>query len=468
MRSLTPQVARYPARVSSNPRVFVARLIGLSVFDPLGDEVGRVRDVVLTMSTRPRSRGPRVIGLVVEVPGRRRVFLPATRVTTIDAGQVITTGLVNMRRFEQRAGETSVVAELFDRPVQIRIDRESGPEPAVVEDIALEQQPSRDWVVTKVFARKGSPTRSRTGLQLRRPKGETVLVPIEDVDGLHLSATEQGAHALLDSFEDRKPADLADAIHDLTPKRRAEVTSAMNDDLLADVLEELPDDDRVEILTSLSTERAADVLEVMEPDDATDLLSELPSDTVEELLQMMEPDEAAPIRRLLTYDEDTAGGMMTPEPVILGPEASIAEALATVRREELSPAVASLVYVCRPPLETPTGRLIGIAHIQKLLREPPHQSLGSIIDRDFEPVPASASLETVTRLMANYNMVAVPVTDDEGRLLGSVTVDDVLDHILPEDWREERHDDLDDESGTEGSTSGGTTDQSTDEGATRV
>lgn len=453
--------------MSSNPRVFVARLVGLSVFDPLGDEVGRVRDVVLATTTRTRGRGPRAIGLVVEVPGRRRVFLPTTRVTTIDSGQVITTGLVNMRRFEQRPGETSVVAELFDRQVRIRVDGGSEPEPAVVEDIALERLPSRDWLVTKVFARRGVPRRSRSGLQLRRPKGETVLVPVEDVEGLLVSAAEQGAHALLDSLEDLKPADLADAIHDLTPKRRAEVTSAMNDELLADVLEELPDDDRVEILTSLPTERAADVLEVMEPDDATDLLSELPSDTVEELLEMMEPDEAAPIRRLLTYDEDTAGGMMTPEPVILGPEASIAEALATVRKEELSPAVASLVYVCRPPLETPTGRLIGIVHIQRLLREPPHQALGSVLDRDFEPVPATASLETVTRLMANYNMVAVPVTDDEGRLLGAVTVDDVLDHILPEDWREERHDPEESPEGI-GVTVPGSSGGATDEGAARV
>lgn len=428
----------YPSRVSS-PRVFVARLAGLSVFDPMGDEVGRVRDVVVSMARRSRSPGPRAIGLVVEVPGRKRVFLPMTRVTTIDAGKVITTGLVNMRRFEQRPGETMVIAELFDR--QVRLTGEETPEPATVEDVALELQPSRDWLVTRIFARTGAVTRSRPGLRLRRPKGETVLVRVDEVEGLHLAGPDQGVHALLETLEDRKPADLADAIHELSPKRRAEVTGAMDDEMLADVLQELPDDDRVEILSTLSTERAADVLEVMEPDDATDLLANLPEDTVEELLAMMEPDEAEPIRRLLTYDQDTAGGMMTPEPVILGPEASIAEALATVRRQELSPAVASLVYVCRAPLETPTGRLIGIVHIQRLLREPPHQPIGSIVDRDYEPVPAEASLEAVTRLMATYNMVAVPVTDEEGRLLGAVTVDDVLDHILPEDWREERHED---------------------------
>jgi Mg/Co/Ni transporter MgtE len=203
-------------------------------------------------------------------------------------------------------------------------------------------------------------------------------------------------------------------------------------------MEELPDDDRVQILTRLTADRAADVLEAMQPDDATDLLGVLPEEMAEELLQLMEPDEAAPIRRLMAYDENTAGGMMTTDPVILGPEASIAEALAVVRREEISPALASLVYVCRPPLETPTGRLLGIVHIQKLLREPPHQPLGTVLDKAVEPVAAVATLEQVTRQLAAYNLVALPVTDTEGRLLGAVTVDDVLDHMLPEDWREER------------------------------
>ena len=104
--------------MSTPSRVFVARLTGLSVFDPLGDQVGRVRDVVVTFSARRRR--PRVIGLVVEVPGRRRVFVPMTRVTSVDGGQVITTGLVNMRRFEQRTNEILVMAELLDRQVTVR------------------------------------------------------------------------------------------------------------------------------------------------------------------------------------------------------------------------------------------------------------------------------------------------------------------------------------------------------------
>jgi CBS domain-containing protein len=405
-------------------RVFVARLAGLAVFDPLGDQVGRVRDVIVVFSARRRT--PRAVGLVVEVPGRRRVFLPMTRVTSIDAGQVITTGLVNMRRFEQRQTETLVLGEMLDRTVQLRETEE----PVTVEDVALEQNMRGEWHVARLFVRRG-----RTG-RLRRRRGETFVVPFEDVTGFAAIEQLQGAANLLAAFDELKAADLAEIVHELTPKRRLEVAAALDDERLADVLEELPEDDQVEILSQLGGERAADVLQAMQPDDAADLLSELPAEQADDLLGRMDPGEADDVRRLLAYDERTAGGIMTPEPVILPPDASVAEALAHVRRQELSPALAAAVYVCRPPLEAPTGRYLGLVHIQRLLRESPREALGTMLDKDVEPLPVDTPLNSITRHLATYNLVAVPVTDELGRLLGVVTVDDVLDHLLPEDWRD--------------------------------
>ncbi|PRY60239.1 Mg/Co/Ni transporter MgtE [Knoellia remsis] len=422
--------------MSTSTRVFVGRLAELAVFDPLGDPVGRVRDVVVTFSAQ-RSR-PRVIGLVVEVPGRRRVFVPMTRVTSVDGGQVITTGLVNMRRFEQRPNETLVLAELIERKVTVRDESGESVE-ATVEDVGLEQSHARAWSVTRVFVRTSGRSSGRSLSRLGRRRGETFVVPVEDVTGLRDTSDQQSAARLLEHYEDLKPADLAEAIHDLPDKRRAEVAAALADDQLADVLEELPEDEQVEIIAGLDNDRVADVLEAMEPDDAADLLAELPAERQEELLQLMEPDEAADLRRLLTYDENTAGGLMTTEPVILGPDASIAEALAVVRRKELSTALACTVFVCRPPLETPTGRFLGMVHIQRLLREPPHASVGTILDKDVEPVTTDATVGQVTRLLATYDLVGLPVVDDNGLLVGAVTVDDVLDHLLPDDWREDRH-----------------------------
>ena len=168
------------------------------------------------------------------------------------------------------------------------------------------------------------------------------------------------------------------------------MVAALDDERLADVLEELPEDDQVEILAMLAGERAADVLEAMAPDDAADLLGELPPDEAERLLGLMEPDEAGPVRRLLTYSENTAGGMMTSEPVILSPDATVAEALARVRDPEISPALAAQVYVCRPPTETPTGKYLGIAHIQRLLREPPSALVSGIVDTQIDPLSPDA------------------------------------------------------------------------------
>ncbi|MCU1674982.1 MAG: MgtE intracellular region, partial [Frankiales bacterium] len=196
--------------------------------------------------------------------------------------------------------------------------------------------------------------------------------------------------------------------------------------------------EQVELLGGLEDERAADVLEAMAPDDAADLLGELPAADAQRLLELMEPEEAEPVRQLLAYADNTAGGLMTSEPVILAPNTTVAEALARIRHADLSPSLAAQVYVVRPPYETPTGRYLGTAHFQRLLREPPSSLISSVVDTDIDPLNVDCPLAEVTRHLASYNLVAVPVVDSEQRLLGAVTVDDVLDHLLPADWRESR------------------------------
>jgi Mg/Co/Ni transporter MgtE len=150
----------------------------------------------------------------------------------------------------------------------------------------------------------------------------------------------------------------------------------------------------------------------------------------------MRPQDAADMRRLLAYEDKTAGGLMTTEPIVLRPDATVADALARVRHQDLSPALASQVYVCRPPDETPTGRYLGTAHFQRLLREPPFTLVSALVDTGLRPLPPDTTLAAVTSYLATYNMVAAPVVDESGSLLGAVTVDDVLDHLLPADWRE--------------------------------
>ena len=400
----------------------MARLIGTSVFDPLGDEVGKVHDVVVLLQMRGE---PRAVGFVIEVSSRRRVFLPLSRITAIEPGAVITTGLMNIRRFTQRHVETLVVGELLDRVVTMR----DGSGTVTVRDVAIERDRGMDWKVTRLFVQRAS----SGPLGLRR--GETFTVRPDEVSGLAASADQQGATALLATLEDLKAADLADVMRDLPQDSQMRVAAELTDERLADVLEELGNEDAVALLSRLEAGRAAHVLDAMQPDDAADLVADLPQLKAAELLGLMEPEEAEDVRRLMAYDEYTAGGLMTTEPIILPPESTVATFLAQSRKAEVPPALAAVGFVCRPPLESPTGKFVGMIHFQRALRERPQRMVGSIVDTDVDSVRPEDSIGTVTRLLATYNLTALPVLDDAGRLLGAVSVDDVLDHLMPDDWR---------------------------------
>lgn len=407
-------------------RAFVGRLAGSPIFDPNGDQLGRIRDVVVMV----RSDGslPRVHGLVVEVPPHRRIFIPMTRVSGIDAGTALVTGLVNMRRFAPRPAESLVVAELLDR----RVTLISTGERVTVIDVAIEQTRKFDWVIRQLFIRKAS-----TGF---RRKGQTLTVDFDQVTGLAREEPGQPTDTLLEQIDDMRAADIASMLVDLPFKRQLELTQGLDDDRLADILEELPDSAQVAILAMLDDERAADILEEMDPGDAADLLGGLTPKRAEELLGLVEPDDAEDLRRLLTYDEKSAGGLMTTEPIILGPDATVADALARIRNPELPPSLAAHVCVTRPPFETPTGQFLGVVHFQRMLRETPGTLLGSILDDDIESVDPAVTLDVTVRYFARYNLVGLPVVDENDHLLGVVTVDDVVDHMLPENWREDTTD----------------------------
>ena len=404
-------------------RVFLARLAGTSVFDPNGDQLGKVRDAVATLRTN--NQPPRILGFIVEVPPRKRIFVPITRVTSIDNGHVIITGLLNMRRFEPRINEISVLSEMLDRSVTMVDSNEK----VTVEDIAMELSKTGDWFIERVHV-------MRRGAGFRR-RGASSTVTWAEISGIAINETNQGVSHLLSTLANLRAADLASVLHDLTLKRRAEVARALDDERLADVLEEMDEASRVELLAELEGERAADVLEEMDPDDAADLLREVGQERAQALLALMEPEDAEDVQRLMHYEDYSAGGMMTTEPIVLTADSTVAEALSRVRLSEVAPGLASQVFVCRQPTETPTGRLMGIVHIQRLLREPPATLLGGILDSDIAPLSAEATLNEVASYLASYNLLAVPVVDANERLLGAVTIDDVLDHLLPENWRHE-------------------------------
>lgn len=405
--------------ISAPGRVFLARFAGTSVFEPNGDRVGKIRDVVALLHTGNQS--PRVVGIVVEVPPKRRIFIPITRISSIDVGVVVITGQLNIRRFEPRTNEIQVINELLDKSVQHHHTLYS------IDDVAMESDAKGDWYLNHLHLVPKS--------RMRKLKSHSKTVPWEEVSGVTSIEENQGVATLLAAIANMRAADLAGMVVDLSPKRRIELLKALDDERLANVLEEMDESLRVEILAQIEGERAADVLGEMGADDAADLLRDLGSDRASALLALMEPEDAEDVRRLMSYEDYSAGGMMTTEPVILGADATVADALAAIRRSELPPSLAAAVYIVRPPLATPTGRFIGTVHLQRLLRERPGTLLGGIIDVETTPIGPEWQLSNTASYLANYNLLSVPIVDENHRLLGAVAIDDLLDHLLPQDWR---------------------------------
>jgi CBS domain-containing protein/sporulation protein YlmC with PRC-barrel domain len=393
--------------------IYVSRLVRLPLLDADGMALGRIDDVVVVPSgsTVP----PRVLGFVALVQ-RRGIFVNGNRVEEIDASGVrLRGGTVDLRRFALRAGELLLKANVLDRPTP----------GGVVNDVAIEEAEKalRRWVVGAVVLGRG-------GL-LRRREGATV--SWREVAALFDTGPMASQLAALNELH---PAELATRIVAMPLERRRALAEAMDDERLADLLEEMPEDEQIRLIESLDLDRAADVLEEMEADDAADLLAELPAYEREELLDHMEPDDASDLRRLLAYAGNTAGGLMTPDPIILTGDTTVAEALARIRDGNVPAAISAQVFVVEPPTAVPTGRFLGTVGFQRLLREPPMTAIGACLDQRAEPVGPNLRELEVARRLAAYDAIAVPVCDDAGRMVGAVTVDDVLDRVLPEGWRE--------------------------------
>ena len=397
--------------------VYVSRLVRLPLHGVDGAEIGRLADVALGPPSGDEA--PPVHGFVVAVQ-RRQVFVNANRVAELTAeGARLRRGSINMRHFAPRPGETLVVGELVGR----RLGNER------VIDVGIRPVPGDPYAWEAATVVLGG-----AGL-FGRPRAHRI-VPWTEARALFAAGEPVARQAA--AITQLHPAEMAAAIRALPAGRRRALAAAMRDERLADLLEEMPEAEQVRIVEGLDLERAAHVLDEMEADDAADLLGELPQARRDQLLGAMDPEEAGPVRRLLSYHADTAGGLMTPEPIIMAPTATVAEALARIREPDLPPALAAQVFVTAPPFETPTGRYRGLAGYQRLLREPPTTPLARTLDDYPAPLAADAPDWEVARRLSAYDAVAVPVVDEGGRLVGAITVDDLLAHLLPGDWRERR------------------------------
>ena len=397
--------------------IYAFRVMRLPLLDAGGATIGRLEDVVIVSGRT--TTAPRVLGFVA-TSQRRRIFVNANRVATLDnSGARLRSWDVDFHPFKAKEGERLLKTNVIDQRV--------GDE--VVSDVALrarEDGRTPGWEVAKVRLARRSTLR-------RRPTYR--LVDWNAVPALFAATTEAAAEAA--RLRDMHPSDVAGVVRALPLAQRRQLAQAMDDERLADLLEELPEAEQLRLIEGLDMERLLNVLDEMEYDDLADLLAEMPGEQRTRILDEMDEDDAAVMRQLLSYQAGTAGALMTPDVIILGPNSTVAEALANVRNPEWLVSIAAQVFVTNPPFRAPTGRYLGVVHIQRLLREPPSMELGRCLEQEPTITPEANDRE-VAEMLASYNMMAMGVCDSAGRLLGAITVDDVLDRTLPADWRQRR------------------------------
>ncbi len=408
--------------------LYLSQAIGRPVLDRHGEPIGKVADLIVAVG----DRYPPVTGLVVAT-GRRQIFLPWSSVESLDrTGARLRTTTIDMDKFRQRPNEILLRSDLMDKQI-VDID---GRKVVRVNDLRLDEVEGALRVVAVDVGASG--LMRRLGLEgpfrtvarnLKLPLPERYIDweavdPVEtSIASIKLRVPHQGLATL-------HPADLASIIDQLAPKDRAGVLASLDDEAAADAIEEMEPDTQVEVLEDLAPERAADILEEMSPDDAADVMADLSETTREEILALMEKDEAAEVQELLGYPEDSAGGIMTTEYVAV--PATLTAAQTIDRLRELEPNAETIYYVYVIDDE---GRLVGVLSLRDLIVAPPGILISEVMIPEPVAVGVLADQDEVAEVVAHYNLLAVPVVDDEGRLAGIVTVDDALDTILPTAWK---------------------------------
>jgi CBS domain-containing protein len=409
---------------ATTPRVLhLALVVGSDLLDPDGKKLGRVDDLIVRLG---EDEYPPVTGLLATVAGRQ-VFIPADAVAEIEHGRVrLRVRRLDLQPFERRPHEVLLKKDVLDRQLinvdgarlvrsnDIELARLDGWYRVVGVDIGLRGLLRR--VVPRAFA--GSVGTS----------GFLDWASVEPFTGHVPTVRLRVPHPKLARLH---PAQLADLVEQASHNQGEEILDAVGGDpeLEADVFEELEPNHQQEFIEERSDTEIAEVLARMEPDDAADLVNQLPEERREEIVRLLPLVQRRRVRALLGYDPATAGGLMSPEFVCVFSQATQAEVLDRVRRTKTSAEALAWVYVMNA-----SKRLVGAIALVDLLRADPDEAVGDIADVP-QRVRTDADLEEIARLMTDFDLTVIPVVDADERLLGVVTVDDVLELVLPRGWR---------------------------------
>lgn len=405
--------------------LYLSQLLGRHIRDLEGERVATIKDVIVLLGVEDH---PPVTGLVARYR-RRDFFLPRWRLQEFsEQGVRLNTDILDLRPFARREGEVLLARDVLDKQL-IDVD---GKRVVRVNDVQLIEV-ANEWRVTGAdvslqgFLRRLSP---HNFIGTNRP---VEVIDWADVGYLAIDGATVQLKSSRDKLARLHPVEIARLAESLSYHHGSEIVEALDDETAAETLEEMPAEHQARILSDMDEERAADILEWMSPDEAADVLGDLPEEKAEDLLNRMEDEEQADVAELLPYEDDTAGGLMTTEFVTLPRELTVGDAIARLREMAETPKMIYYVYIVE---QEDSWKLSGVIALRSLILADEKMPLEEVMRDQFQTASPDDSAEDVAQKIAEYNLLALPVIDESGDILGIVTVDDAMEILLPKGWRQ--------------------------------
>ena len=402
--------------------LYLSQILGRPIFDARNEKIASINDVLVKYGSEDY---PPVLGLVARLR-RRNFFIPRRNISTIGLhGAKISSAKLDLTPFERREGEVLLGKDVLDNQL-IDVD---GKRVVRVNDVQL-LDVGDFWRVT------GADVSLQGFVRRLMPKGfygsDRPVEVLDWADVGYLATDTATVTVQLKSSKDKlsrlHPVEIAQLAETLSPIHRTEVVESLDDEIAADTLEEMSTEAQARILEDMDEERAADILEEMSPDDAVDVLGELSDEKAEELFNLMEDDEKADVAELMSYDHDTAGGLMTTEFVVFAKTLTVGETIARLREMAETPNMIYYLYVVE---EEGSWKLCGLISLRSLILADPTRTLADAMRSEFRFAKPADSAEDVAQTISEYNLLALPVVDEEGEIAGIVTVDDAMEILLP-------------------------------------
>src|SRR5437868_8220170 len=404
--------------------LYLSQVLGRPILDLEGERVAALKDVIVRLGEDDH---PPVAGFVARYR-RRDFFLPRWRISHFgEAGVRLNSDILDLRPFVRRDGEVLLARDVLDKQL-IDVD---GKRVVRVNDVQIIEA-ANEWRVTGADVsliglwRRLAPSFMRSG----RP---VEVIDWADVGYLATDAATVQLKSSRGKLARLHPVEIARLAEALSYQDGAEMIESLDDETAAETLEEMPPEDQARIIGDMDEERAADILEWMSPDEAADVLGDLPEEKAEDLLNRMETEEQADVAELLPYEDDTAGGLMTTEFVTLPKNLTVGEALARLREMAETPNMIYYLYVVE---REDSWKLVGIIALRSLILAEPNAPLEDVMRDEFQAASPDDSARGVAEKIAEYNLLALPVVDDAGDILGIITVDDAMEMLLPKGWRQ--------------------------------